>query len=54
MERQKIERAMRVIENEIECVKRDCDRDCGKCELVLDADWILSAYNDVLEVLKAQ
>ena len=39
---------------ERECVSRDCDRDCGKCDLVQDRDWLLSVYDDALELLKEQ
>ena len=37
---------------ERECVSRDCDRDCGKCDLVQDRDWLLSVYDDALALLK--
>lgn len=47
-----VDRAIRVIETEHECVSRDCDRDCGKCDLVMESDEILSAYDDVLYLLK--
>lgn len=46
-----IDRIIRVLETERECVSRDCDRDCGKCDLVLDSDWIKSAYDDALFLL---
>ena len=39
---------------ERECVSRDCDRDCGKCDLVQDRDWLLSVYDDAIELLKEQ
>lgn len=44
--------AARVIQNEMECVKRAaggiCDRQCGMCDLLLPEDTILEAYNWVL------
>lgn len=39
---------------ERECVSRDCDRDCGKCDLVQDRDWLLSVYDDAIALLKEQ
>ena len=39
---------------ERECVSRDCDRDCGKCDLVQDRDWLLSVYDEAIELLKEQ
>ena len=39
---------------ERECVSRDCDRDCGKCDLVQDRDWLLSVYDEAIEILKEQ
>ena len=39
---------------ERECVSRDCDRDCGKCDLVQDRDWLLSVYDDAITLLKEQ
>lgn len=38
-----------VIETELECVKRQqCDRDCGKCDLVLDSKEIIRAYEHAI------
>ena len=42
------------LEIERECVSRDCDRDCGKCDLVQDRDWLLSVYDGALKLLKEQ
>lgn len=42
------------LEIERECVSRDCDRDCGKCDLAQDRDWLLSVYDGALELLKEQ
>ena len=39
---------------ERECVSRDCDRGCGKCDLAQDRDWLLSVYDDALELLNGQ
>ena len=49
----KHELTIRVIQTERECVARQqCDRDCGRCDLVMDADEILAAYDYVLDILK--
>ena len=42
------------LEIERECVSRDCDRDCGKCDIVQERDWLLSVYDGALELLKEQ
>jgi hypothetical protein len=39
---------------ERECVSRDCDRDCGKCDLVQEREWLLSVYDDAIALLKKQ
>lgn len=44
---------IKVIETERECVARQqCDRDCGKCDLVMETEDILAAYEYVLDMLK--
>lgn len=48
------EKIINVLKIERECVSRDCDRDCGKCDLVQDRDWLLSAYDNAIALLKAQ
>lgn len=48
------ERVIKGLLIERECVSRDCDRDCGKCDLVQDRDWLLSVYDDALALLKEQ
>ena len=49
-----IEKAIKGLQIERECVSRDCDRDCGKCDLVQDRDWLLSVYDDAIALLKEQ
>lgn len=49
-----IDRIIRVLETERECVSRDCDRDCGKCDLAQDRDWLLSVYDAAISLLKEQ
>ena len=49
-----LEEIMRGLQIERECVSRDCDRDCGKCDLAQDKGWLLSVYDGALELLKEQ
>lgn len=51
MDREKVIKGLQI---ERECVSRDCDRNCGKCDLVQDRDWLLSVYDDALALLKKQ
>ena len=47
--------ARQVIERERECVARQqCNRDCAKCDLVMEADDILAAYDHALNLLKVE
>lgn len=49
----KIDELLNVIRTERECIARQqCDRDCGKCDLVMDAEEILQAYNEIIEILE--
>lgn len=44
-----------IIETELECVKRQqCDRDCNKCDLVMDSKDIIRAYNHVHQLLELE
>ena len=49
-----MEEIIKVLQIERECVSRDCDRDCGKCDLAQDRDWLLSVYDDAIALLKEQ
>lgn len=40
-----------IIETELLCVQSDCDRDCAKCDLVMDTNEIVAAYKQVIEIL---
>lgn len=42
------EKLLKVLKTERECVSRDCDRDCGKCDLSLDRDEIVGVYNAMI------
>lgn len=50
-----VQRTIKVLENEKACVLRnirqECDRDCGKCDLVLPDKEIINAYNYALDIL---
>lgn len=52
----RMERAIEILENEMECVKRNdmgnCDRDCTQCDLLLDTNEILMAYKMVIDDIK--
>lgn len=48
------EEIIRGLQIERECVSRDCDRDCARCDLVQDRDWLLSVYDGALELLEEQ
>lgn len=48
------EKAIHFLEIERECVSRDCDRECGECDLAQDREALLSAYDDALSLLKTQ
>lgn len=47
-----------VFKIERECILRNesdnCNRDCASCDLVIDCDEILKAYDKVLDLLKKQ
>lgn len=45
---------LKVLETERECVSRNCDRDCKKCELSLDQEEILTAYDTLISMLTTE
>lgn len=47
-----LETIIKGLEIERKCASSDCDRDCGKCDLVQDKEWLLSVYDGALELLK--
>lgn len=47
------EQILRVLKTERECVSRDCDRNCGACDLSLDRAEILSSYDALIGMLAA-
>lgn len=42
---------LNVLKTERECVSRDCDRNCGKCDLSLEQDEILSVFDTLIAML---
>ena len=50
-----IQKAIEVIEAEKTCVSRqECDRDCGKCDLTMETNDILDAYETAIDALHAK
>ena len=43
--------AIEVLKIVRECVSRDCDRECAKCDLVINRKTVLGAYDLILEIL---
>lgn len=39
---------------ECECISRDCDRNCGECDLVQEQETLLDAYNSAITLLENQ
>lgn len=39
---------------ERECISRDCDRNCGECDLVQEQETLLEAYNSAIALLENQ
>ena len=48
-----MENTIRLLKIERECVSRDCDRECAKCDLVQDRYELLAAFDDAISMLKA-
>ena len=44
-------RLLKVLKTERECVSRDCDRNCGKCDLSLERDEIVGVYDALIAML---
>ena len=45
---------LRVLRIERECISRDCDRNCGYCDLVQEQDTLLDAYTTAIELLSIE
>ena len=45
---------IRILKIERECISRDCDRNCGYCDLVQEQETLLDAYNSAIALLENQ
>ena len=45
------DRIIELMRIERECVSRDCDRECGKCDLVQDRSELIAAYDIVIKTM---
>ena len=43
---------IRILKIEHECISRDCDRNCGQCDLVQEQEVLLDAYNSAIKLLE--
>lgn len=45
-----------IMENELRCVQRAsvnaCDRNCKECNLLMDTDEIIQAYNEIIKIIE--
>ena len=46
-----LSRVIELLSIERECVSRDCDRNCGKCDLVQEKSELLEMYDEVIRVI---
>lgn len=49
-----LDKLIETLQIERECVSRDCNRDCGNCDLVQDRDFLLTVYDETIDALKHQ
>lgn len=42
---------LQMLRTERECVCRDCDRECGRCDLAQDRCWLLDMYDGAIDLL---
>lgn len=45
---------IRILKIERECISRDCDRNCGYCDLVQEQDVLLDAYDSAIALLSIE
>lgn len=51
------ERVIEVLRTEKKCVLRNirgCDRECGKCDLVLPDEEVLTAYDMAIKIIQGE
>ena len=41
-----------ILKIERECISRDCDRNCGYCDLVQEQETLLKVYNEAIRLLE--
>lgn len=49
---QEHEQILRVLKTERACVSRDCNRDCTHCDLSLEQDEVLRAYDTLITLFE--
>lgn len=45
---------IRILKIERECISRDCNRNCGECDLAQEQETLLDAYNSAIALLEVQ
>ena len=48
------EEVIHILQIERECISRDCDRNCGYCDLVQEQETLLNAYDSALAFLSME
>ena len=43
---------IRILKIERECISRDCDRNCGQCDLVQEQETLLKVYDEAIRLLE--
>jgi len=43
---------IRILKIERECIGRDCDRNCGYCDLVQEQETLLKVYDEAIRLLE--
>lgn len=41
-----------ILKIERECISRDCDHNCGECDLAQEQDYLLQVYNEAIKILE--
>lgn len=48
------DKIIKYLKIERECISRDCDRNCGECDLVQEQETLLDAYDSAIALLENQ
>ena len=43
---------IRILKIERECISRDCDRNCGQCDLVQEQETLFKVYDEAIRLLE--